>query len=334
MAYYLGVDGGATKTHALIADSDGRALGFGRGGASNHQTSGLQKSMREIETAARQALDTASLSPQDVEMGCFCLAGADLPEDYTLLDDAVGRLGLASQSIIKNDTVAALRAGLSGQWGVVVICGTGFNGAGRSPDGHETRFHGLGFISGDWAGGSALAEDIIRAVTRAQDGRGKPTLLTDLVLSALAVESEETLIERLYREEIPYRRLLDLVPLLFEAALQGDEVAADLITQTGVEVGVAANALIRRLDIAAMPVEVVLGGSVFKGRGPLLLDTVHRTVLAEAPQARLVRLRHEPVFGAVMLALEAAGIAISGELLDRLDKTVQQLDGYPQVETA
>jgi N-acetylglucosamine kinase-like BadF-type ATPase len=322
MPYILGVDGGATKTHALVVEETGQALGFGQGGTSNHQVNGLESALTEILRAVNAALDEARLTPDTIETGCFCLAGADLPEDYKTLQPAVERLGLARRVIIKNDTMAALRAGLTRSWGVVVICGTGFNAAGRSPDGDEIRLPGLGFISGDWGGGSALSEEIIRAVMRAWDGRGKPTALTGLVLTALHEASEETLLLKLHHGEITDRELLDLVPLLFEAVWAGDEVAADLVVRMGTEVGVSANALICRLALENEDVEVVLGGSVFKGKGPILVDTVRQVVHRQAPRARILPLRHDPVLGAALLALEASGNPVTREVHHRLASTM------------
>ena len=316
MGTVLGVDGGASKTHALVADESGRILGYGKAGPANHQTRGLAPAMAEVERAARAAIECGELSGTPVEVGCFCLGGADLPEDYAMLQKAVEALQLVQKTIIKNDTMAALRAGLTRSWGVVVICGTGFNAAGRAPDGREIILPGLGPISGDWGGGGTLSQEMIRMVMRAWDGRGKPTLLTEMVLEALGVPSVEILLSKLYHDEIGQRRLLGLVPLLFEAAETGDEASRNLIVQMGTEVGVTANALIRRLSMGNRDVEVILGGGVFKGKGSLLFDTVKRVVSKEAPKARVVRLHREPVMGAVLLALESTG-EVAGEEIQR-----------------
>ena len=159
-------------------------------------------------------------------------------------------------------------------------------------------------------------------VMRAWDGRGKPTLLTQFVLQALQAPSEEVLLSKLYHEEIKRSRLLDLVPLLFEAAEAGDEVARELVIQMGSEVGITALAIIRRLGLELEDVEVVLGGSVFKGKGPLLLDTITRVVHAQAPRARVIKPRFEPVVGAALLALEAMGVNVDEQLYKTLESTL------------
>jgi N-acetylglucosamine kinase-like BadF-type ATPase len=255
-------------------------------------------------------------------LGYFCLAGADLPEDFVLLQESVQVLNLAQIVIIKNDTMAALRSGTTRSWGVVVVCGTGFNAAGVSPEGKEIIFPALGQISGDWGGGHSLSEEMIRSVMRAWDGRGSPTLLTELVLGALSASSVENLLSMLYHEQVDSQRLLDLVPLLFDAAEQGDQVAQELVVRMGTEVAVSANALIRRLSMTDRDVEIVLGGSIFKGRGDLMLNTIDRLVHEVAPEARIVRPHHEPVVGAVLLALEAIGVAVDEALQQALDESL------------
>lgn len=325
MKFLLGIDGGSSKTHALLADGSGRVLGFGKSGSANHQSYGLDSALSQIDLAARQALQGAGIDPEEVELGYFCLAGADLPEDFAMLQEAVEALHLARQVIIKNDTLAALRAGLSRSWGVVVICGTGFNAAGRSPDGREIVLPGLGPISGDWGGGGELSQEVIRLVMRAWDGRGRPTRLTQLVLSTLELPSEQVLLSKLYHDEIDHGLILDLVKLLFEASAAGDEVAQELIVQMGTEVGVTANALLKRLSLEATDAEVVLGGSVFKGKGDLLIDTASQVIHRVAPRAQIVRPRFEPVVGALLLALESTGLSITPQRLERLEGSLPEM---------
>ncbi len=323
MRFVLGVDGGGSKTHALVVDETGRVCGFGEGGGSNYQVCGIQSAMGAVGQAVRDALDESGLSPDEVEIGCFCMAGADFPEDYAILQEGLEGLALARSAVIKCDTMAALRAGLTRPWGVVVICGYGFNAAGRGKDGREETFPAVGWISGDWGCGGDLSREIIRAVMRAWDGRGMPTRLTGLVLDAMQSSSEEALLMSLYRREVDEQAVLGLVPLLFEAAVDGDEVAARLIVASGRELGSSANVIIRRLGLEEEDVEVVLAGGVFKGKGSLLLDTIAEAVHQQAPRARLVPLKHAPVFGAALLALEAMGVTVTEDVYGELERTMQ-----------
>ncbi|MCR4406746.1 MAG: ATPase [Anaerolineae bacterium] len=339
MSLVLGVDAGATKTFALVADERGRILGFGQGGPGNHQVAGLKPALAEIRRSCEEALTRAGVSPP-VDFGFFGLAGADLPVDFALLIPAIEGMSLARRVRIKNDTMVALRAGLKRSWGVAVICGTGFNAGGIGPDGREVQLPGLGILSGDWGGGGDIAQEVIRLVCRAWDGRGQPTALTEMVLAALEFPSVEELISQLYQSQLDYypgqfdqRRLLALVPLVFEAAYAGDQVAQDLLVRVGTEVGVTANAIIQRLGVEGTDVEVVLGGSVFKGKGPLLVDTVTQVVHRVAPRAAIVLSEFEPVVGAVFLALEDLGVKVNESVYAHVRASLpHELRGCPKIQ--
>jgi N-acetylglucosamine kinase-like BadF-type ATPase len=325
VTYILGIDGGGTKTFALVADLQGQLYGFGQAGPSNHQGRGLEAAMQAVERAGREALQSAGVHEDQVRIVSCGLGGADLPEDFAMLQPALERLKLGGRVDLRNDTQVALRAGTHQNWGVVLICGTGFNAAGRAPDGRELCFPGLGWISGDWGGAGMLATEMIRLVMREADGRGRPTALTGMLLEAFEQPNAYELMRALYHQRIERPQLLAKVPLLFQAALQADVPAQELIIRLGEELGISAVAVIRRLGLEAQPVEVVLGGSVFKGEGPLLTDSIIQVIHRTAPQATLVWPDFEPVVGAVLLGLEAAGVPVDQQVYTKLQRTMPEM---------
>jgi N-acetylglucosamine kinase-like BadF-type ATPase len=150
------------------------------------------------------------------------------------------------------------------------------------------------------------------------------TVLEQKVLEYFGYEDPYELARYLYYNREPHKRVPGLCPICFEAACDGDQAAINLITRFGVEAGVSANALIRKLGLESDEFEVVLAGSVFKGKGPLLIDTVKETIRPVAPRAAVITPRYEPVVGALMLALEEAGVEINGEIESNLDSTVPE----------
>jgi len=257
----LGVDGGGSKTFAVAVDERGQIPGFGRGGCGNYEGTGLEAAMAEIAKACRAALDAAGA--QRAQIGCFCLAGADFPEDFEMLGEAVAKLALADEVHIYNDTRAAFEAGSTRGYGAVVIMGAGMNAAGFAPGGRECRLPGEGFLFGDWGGAGAIGAEVMHRVFRAHDGRGKPTALTRTVLERLGARDMDELTRRLYREEIPPAAIGALTLLVFPAALQGDEVASAIIERIADETAAAALAMLRRLGSEGEECDVVLGGSVY-----------------------------------------------------------------------
>lgn len=325
MGFLLGVDGGGSKTFALVSDREGRVLGFGRAGGSNHQDVGLPVALKEIERAIRGALDAAGTEPPEIDLAMCGLSGADFPEEHDMLRRGIEGFGISPRVEVVNDALIALRSGASRPWGVVVVCGTAFNAGGRDPDGRTVVLPAQGWISGDWGGGETIAQEMIRLVMRADDGRGTPTLLTELLLGALGQGSPTSLMRALYEGRIGRQDVVPLVPLLFEAASRDDGVARGLVVQAGTELGQSAAAVIRRLGMQELPVEVVLAGGVFKGGGELLVDTVGDVVRETAPEAVLVRPRFEPVFGAVMLGLEDLGEGVDETVDEELRRGQEEL---------
>jgi N-acetylglucosamine kinase-like BadF-type ATPase len=328
MGCILGIDGGNSKTHALITDEHGVPYGFGEAGASDYQEVGIDQAERAWLRAIRQASDQAGIHPDEITDASFCLAGADLTEDYVLLQSRVDQLLPHAMVKVKNDTIAALRAGLyESNFGVTVVVGAGFNAAGRGHRGQEIIMPGLGYLSGDYGGGRWLGRQVIRAVMRAWDGRGPKTTLSKLVLDQTGVNNEQELIRLLRCSADIQGRILDIVPLVFEAAYQGDAVARSLLVTLGEEVGLTAIVLIRRLGLENESVPVVLSTSVFRGKGPLLLEVITQFVHRSAPLARVNIPEFLPVVGAVLEAMDEAGICLDKTVFANLRQKI--LDRFP-----
>jgi N-acetylglucosamine kinase-like BadF-type ATPase len=328
MGAILGIDGGNSKTHALITDERGVPFGFGESGASDYQEVGIDLAEKAWLTAIHQASSQAGIQPDDITDASFCLAGADLPEDYTLLQSRVEQLLPQTNVKVKNDTIAALRAGLyESSFGVTVVVGTGFNAAGRGYGGQEIVMPGLGYLSGDYGGGRWLGRQVIRAVMRAWDGRGPKTMLSELVLKYLGVCDELELIRLLRCDTDVQGSIHDLVPLVFEAAYLGDAAARSLLTSLGEEVGLTASILIHRLGLVNESVPVVLSTSVFRGKGPLLLEVITQSVHRSVPLARVIIPEFLPVVGAVLEAMDKTGIQLNRTVFGNLRQGI--LDRFP-----
>ncbi|GAB6926724.1 BadF/BadG/BcrA/BcrD ATPase family protein [Paenibacillus sp. JCM 10914] len=316
MNYYLGVDGGGSKTLAVVADSTGRIRGRGTGGCGNHQL-GAELAEQSIQQAVSDALAQAGLMHTDIAHASFGLAGADREPDFAILRPLVSALGLSRYHIVC-DTVIAMRAGTRQRDGVVLICGSGTNCYGVNTAGRELQIGGFGYAFGDFGGGSELAIEVFRSVIRAWEGREEPTALTELTLAALGCGSVEEMFHRYLDEgkRVPHT----LAKLLFQAGPE-DAVARTILERQGLELGKAASAVIRRLGMERDTFDVVLAGSVLtRGAGAELIRRVHEEVKRAAPACRLQRLEMEPVAGAILLAMDDAGEMPGPEVYEQLQR--------------
>ena len=315
MTLVLGVDGGGTKTHAVIADADGTVQGFATSGPANWEVVGLRGAGESLREAVGRALKAAGASVGDVAASAFGLAGIDWDSDLPRMTAEVDGLGLSAPVEVMNDSFIALRAGTAAGIGVVVIAGTGAIAAGRSPDGRTFRTLGQGAEFGDTGSASDVSDAALLAVANAYTGRGPRTELTELLCTLYGCRSAAELLERASRG---HERSRSAAPTVLRAADGGDEVAEGIVRWAGRVLGESALLAARTLDMTSTEFEIVLAGGLFRGDSTLLLDTLAATVHAEAPAARLVQLDTAPVAGAALRALDLTDGGVSPQAAERL----------------
>ena len=307
----LALDGGSTKTDAVLVAADGTLLGRSRVGPSNHQLVGLDGAMDHLVAAIAAVAESAGISEPPFpmcEVGVYCLAGIDLPIDEEHLAPAIALRGWTGSDLLFNDTFAVSRAGSTSSWGVGVVCGTGLNCAGLGPDGKSVRFPALAELSGDFApGGSWLGVRALGLALRAGDGRGSPTVLRARVPAHFDEVDAEAVLTGVYSGAIPYGRLFELARVLLDAAADGDIPARQAANTLADEVAAFAGAAISRLGVKEAAVEVVLGGGIFDTDDLDFHARVADGIHAVAPRALLRRLTVPPVLGAALLGLDAIG---------------------------
>jgi len=316
--YFIGVDGGTTKTIALAADEHGQILGSARGTGSNWTGEDVEIPMAVVIQTVQTALDQAGLRGDDITLGVFSLAGADWPEDHTRREAVLSKAGITQQLIVKNDSFGGLRAGISRPYGMVIAAGTGLNAAVIAPDGREWAF---GYYE-TYGGAHTIAKEAFAAVLRAEDGRDGPTLMTAMVLKKLNFPTVEAVLRASVSQKIDRGAFLSLCPIVFDAALNGDSAAEQILLRQGRGLAEYAAAMVRRFGMRDLEFEVVLAGSVFKGSGPLLVDTITQEVHRAAPRAVIVRPRFEPVVGSLLMAYDAMQLPVTWEMYQMLEKSV------------
>ncbi|MDF2629088.1 MAG: ATPase [Symbiobacteriaceae bacterium] len=326
MPYFLGVDGGNSKTFALVGDHTGRLLALGKGGPSNHQAKfGVDGAMAVIAEAVEQALSGAGLSISDITHASFCLAGADYPSDYDLLSGAIRqRWPKLKQFSVHNDSFAGLRAGTSRSWGVVSVCGTGTNQCGIGKDGRELQIGGMGYIWGDHGGGGDLGREAVRAAFMADEKRGPATSLVQVVLDHFGCKTTPELSYAIYTRQWDGANVHRLAPKVFAEARKGDQVAQEILVRMGTLLGQSVSGVIRELNLTDEAVDVVMAGSTWKGETPIMVDAFRLAVHRVAPRAKLVRPRYEPIVGSWLLAVEKAGNTVDQAIYSAIEASMPQ----------
>ena len=303
--YLLGIDTGGSKTHALVSDLSGTAIGFGETGCGNYETVGLDGFINAMKKASGVAIEAAGIRKEDILSMGFGICGYDWPSEKPLMLQAINSLGIAAPYQFVNDVVIGLIAGAKAGWGIAVDAGSGNNVRGRDPSGKIGQITGNGMMSGEFGGGGEMlwwaAVNVIYAWTH----RGPKTKLTDLFMDYAETESESELIEKMVLSEVNFPP--SLVESIIHLAYEGDLVAREVVQFSARELGLNTNAVIRQLGLQKQAFDVVLIGSIFKA-GDIYLTTFTETILEFATGANLIHLQVPPVVGAVLLSAETVKI--------------------------
>jgi N-acetylglucosamine kinase-like BadF-type ATPase len=304
--FFLGIDAGGTKCHALITDSHGNSMGFGKTGASNPDMVGHDGFQTALEEALSQALANAGIERGQISGAGFGVAGYDWHSQKTVLLDSISPLNLSCPVELVNDAIIALLAGATKNWGVAVVAGTSCNARGIGPDGSEGRVSGYSWL-GEAAGSFELVSRALEGITKAWSMRGPETKLTNAFIDLIGADSIEDLIEKVSLREWEIDPAA--ASLVFEVANTGDEVANELIRWAGASLGDLVLGVIRQLGNIEIDFDVVLAGNFFKG-SPIIQVELERVVLAEVPLANIVALKAPPVIGGVLIGMRGAGLSI------------------------
>jgi len=297
MPYFLGMDGGGTRTAAALADERGRVLAQAEAGPSNPHKVGFEAAQRELLRAARRAIRQARLKPRALDAVCVGLAGSDRPPVHRRLLAWLRKSIPARFHLLTSDAAIALEAALGDSPGIIVISGTGSIAYGRDENGRALRSGGWGNLFDDAGSGYDLGRKAIASALRAFDGRGPRTRLDAKLCSALGLRDVS---EVLFRPLAP-REIAALFPLALEAAREGDCVARELCEEAGHELSELALALVKRFGWGDRAVLVACAGGVFRA-SLRIRRSFARHLRSTAPRARVVLLRKPPVEGALALA--------------------------------
>lgn len=299
--FFLGIDIGNSKSHALIADHTGRAIGFGRSGSGSWEGVGWDGARQVLHDITDQAITSAGIRREQIAAAGFGLAGYDWPEDRPPHVTIIESLGLNAPFDLVNDAMVGLLAGATAGWGVGVSAGTSCNCYGRSPDGKIGRVTGFSTWFAEYAGSGETVRRAIQAIALAWTRRGPATRLTDAFIAATGATDEVDLMAGLTRGR--YRLSAAHAPTVFAVAATGDQVALDVLHWAGRELGSMAIGVIHQLELELQAFEVILAGSFFKG-SPLVSDVLAETIHTVAPRATLHPLNAPPVIGGVVLAMQ------------------------------
>jgi N-acetylglucosamine kinase-like BadF-type ATPase len=306
----LGVDGGGSKTRAVVADGVGAVLGEGLAGPSNPLRVGVGEAVGAIRDAVDKACAEAGVRRGEIvaaEMGLAGVKRADIRERMRV---AVAELGIKTVEVV-TDADIALYGATEGKPGLVIIAGTGSICCGINARARRACSGGWGPVVGDEGSGSWIARRALQAVARATDGRGRKTSLVEAACEYFNVAVADDLSTAIYAPNMTNTRIAGFGGRVVKAAKKRDVVAREIVEEAGRELAFAAAAVVQKLKMERERFQVAYVGGVFAA-GRLILDPLSEELARSAPRAFLAPPVLAPAEAAARMAGEQLQLALAG----------------------
>jgi glucosamine kinase len=304
-AIVVGVDGGGSKTRAVVADHRGTEIVAVDGDASAVKPGRAEESAAVIASVVRDALAAAGMPHVTPRVLCVGVAGVGRETERQQLWQALMGMELADEIVVHADATVALDDAFGDGPGILLVAGTGSIAYGRSPAGNFARCGGWGSVIGDEGSGAWIGRRALSIVTAASDGREPETALSGAILTATQTNETTELIN--WASTATPRDLASLAPAVMSTAEGGDLRASALVTMAAEELALHVRTLARALfmdERASIP--VALGGGLL-GRRQLLRKRVESRLRSLVPGAQVQAAEVVPARGAVRGALRFLG---------------------------
>ena len=298
LTLYGGIDGGGSRTRALVVDLDTGEAARAEAGASNPNSVGAAVAVEHVMTALAHALATLGRPKSDLRALVAALAGVGRQETADAMKDLLSRHLTASQVMVIPDALAALAGGSAGEAGTVLVVGTGSVAFSESGQGRVVRAGGYGYLIGDEGSGFAIGRRGLMAVMQAMDGRSAQTALTEAACNWFGCAGPLDLVERVYRADHPVGLVASFAASVVSFRNQ-DAVAHEIVRAALSEHVRLIESVRRQLGREAAAAVVVTGG-LYEGDSSLLRD-----LSAALPQSSCRLPERSAVEGAVLLAVRA-----------------------------
>lgn len=312
--YFLGVDGGGTKTEFLLVDETGRVLARSQKGTIHIRQIGIE----EFERRIREGLDELSMQvgePVSPQNSFFGIPGyGEFREEISGFQKAVESV-LKMPFQLENDSVAGWAAATGTRPGINLVMGTGSIAYGRDSSERSVRTGGWGPFCGDEGSAYWLGKKLIEIFCKQSDGRLEKGELYRLVKETLDLKKDFDLIDYVTKElEADRTEIASLSKILYEAAKQGDVDARSAYIQAAREGSSAIRAVVKALDFRKGEIiPVGCSGGVFRA-GRWIMEPL-KECLEDISGIELVEPMMSPAKGAALMACKLYGLPISEDLL-------------------
>jgi len=307
--YIIGIDGGGTKTTSVLCALDGAILAEAQGAPTNFQIIGIERASHTILDLIETCCHSVGCSISQIGAVVAGLAGAGRSGDKQSMHDGIMDLAHARNLainilVVESDARIALEGAFSGKPGLIIIAGTGSIVFGKDEHGKIFRAGGWGRLIGDEGSGYAIGQQAFRAVARSLDDKRAKTKLTMLFEKRYGLNTQETIIDSLYKENFD---IASVVPTVIEAALKGDKAAKRILENEALElvdlVGITLKKMNMNIKRPFKRPLALIGGTLMNENyySRKVISVIRKKMLPVS----IHQAESSPVIGATVMAIDA-----------------------------
>jgi N-acetylglucosamine kinase-like BadF-type ATPase len=305
MKYLIGIDGGGTKTDCAIADLSGKIIHQSAGRPSNFLVIGVEEAVENLFALIEENLFALEGDFSDVKQIVIGVAGAGREEDAMILEkgfkDYADLEGIHFKGVkVLSDAHIALEGAFPNSAGSILIAGTGSILFGKDETGNIHRVGGFGRLIGDEGSGYSIGRKALNAVSKAFDGRGEETLISELLDAKMNSEASKNIINKVYKEKLD---VASVAKIVIEAAEEGDPIAEDILDKEANELILHIRSLINKIQTDKL--NVAFSGSLIDNKN-FYSDLLKRKIKSTLQNVRVIQPAFPPVSGAILFAKRLA----------------------------
>ncbi len=305
--YFLGIDGGGSKTQAVITDQYESFVSKAVSGPSNYHRVGIKASFASLDDALAKVFLAAnnSISVQNLASACLGIAGVDRPEDREIFESWIQTRLPGLPVRLTNDALPVIAAGTPAGWGVAIISGTGSIAYGLTNNGNFTRSGGWGYLFGDEGSAYSIGLAALRSAAQCADGRSAPTMLLPMILKYWKLTKPADLISSVYNTTKGRAKIAGLSPLVIKAADRLDQTAVEILSAAGYELARMARAAATIFE-PGQNIPCAVAGSLLI-RNQSIFDSFKKNALHLGLELNPITTVDMPVIGCVRMAVQLTG---------------------------
>jgi N-acetylglucosamine kinase-like BadF-type ATPase len=301
MKYYIGIDGGGTKSHLVLTDENLNVITENKSGPTNFLMIGKETVAKTIFELINSSLKEVNIGYEDLDGIVLGTTGAGRKNNADDLREAILKVfsenGInLNKFSVESDARIALEGAFAGGPGSILIAGTGSIMFGKDAAGNIHRIGGFGRWIGDEGSGFAIGKKGLIAIAKEYDGRSIETKLTKVVEAKYGISNSDILINKVYAENFD---IASIATDVIECANNGDQVCQQILREEATELFWHVVSALKKLRLKELTLSLI--GSLITNKN-FYSNAFKEMVLKNLPQVTIAEPIYNPAIGAILMA--------------------------------